>query len=44
MKLTCFWHIDFKIISCHLSMVLFLTGFISDAVRGSGRLYDEFVL
>ena len=32
MKLTCFWHIDFKIISCHLSMILFLTGFISDAM------------
>ena len=49
MKLTCFKHIDFKIISSHLSMILFLTGFISDAfslasVRGSGRLYDEFVL
>ena len=51
MKLTCFRHIDFKIISCHLSMILFLTGCVSDVmqfslamVRGSRHFDDEFVL
>ena len=42
MKLTCFRHIDFKIISCHLFMILFLTGFISDAMQFKHFLWLRF--